>query len=381
MSCRLKPPPPVPAPATAKRRDWAPRFWEGADFFAWMRLAAGNRFAVEFPYWYIGGIVSMMSAGHMGLRWLQNGMYGDRIARTRIEHPPLFVIGHWRTGTTLLHELLILDDRHAYPNTYHCFDPNHVLLTEAFFRKYLNFLLPDRRPMDNMAAGWGRPQEDEFALVLLGQPSTYADVAFPNRPPLYPGALDLSGLSPTQLRAWKRTFYRFLQTLTYDDPRRLVLKSPPHTARVPTLLELFPDARFVHIVRDPHVVFPSTVNLWTSLAKKHGFQTPRRPDLVREKVFSEFRVIYDRLEEARPLFKPGQFCEVRYEDFVKDPASGLRRVYDELELGGYEAVRPKVEDYVRNTSGYETNKYTLSEADRQEVSRRWGDVIRRYGYG
>ncbi len=241
-------------------------------------------------------------------------------------------------------------------------------------------MVPDKRPMDNMAAGWDRPQEDEFALCLLGLPSPYADIAFPNRPTVFPGSLDLSGLTPAQLAGWKHGFRRFLQAVTYRDPRRLVLKSPPHTARVRVLLEMFPDARFVHIVRDPYVVFSSTVNLWTSLGRKHGLQTPTNVDRIREKVFTEFRTIYDRLEEARPLVPRGQFHELRYEDLVKDTAGQVRRVYDALSLGGYADYEPKLREYLAATKGYEANRYTLSEADRAEVTSRWGDVIRRYGY-
>jgi omega-hydroxy-beta-dihydromenaquinone-9 sulfotransferase len=244
----------------------------------------------------------------------------------------------------------------------------------------LGFLLPDRRPMDNMAAGWDRPQEDEFALCLLGLPSPYADIAFPNRPAVYPGSLDLSGLTAAQLADWKRRFVRFLKAVTYRDPRRLVLKSPPHTARVRVLLDLFPDARFVHIVRDPYVVFPSTVNLWTSLGRKHGLQTPADAGRIREKVFAEFRTIYDRLDEARPLVPKGQFHEVRYEQLVKNPGGEMRRVYEALGLGGYDDYRPRLEEYLTATRGYEPNRYTLSDADRDEVTRRWGDVICRYGY-
>ena len=125
-------------------------------------------------------------------------------------------------------------------------------------------------------------------------------------------------MSPAELARWKRLFVRFLKEVTVRTGKRLVLKSPPHTARVPVLLDLFPDARFVHIVRDPRVVFPSTVNLWKTLARTHGLQRPEWPG-IEEKVLREFRVIYDRLEEARPLFKPGQFAELRYEELIKDP--------------------------------------------------------------
>jgi hypothetical protein len=375
-------PPADPKPNTkAKKDEWSPRMWEGMDFLAWVRLLVRNRFAVEPPYWYIAAIVSGMSFTHMVLRWVQHGLYGDRIARTPIPHHPIFVIGHWRTGTTLLHELLILDERFSYPNTYACLEPNHTLLTEDFAKRYLNWAVPGRRPMDNMAAGWDHPQEDEFALGMLGLPTTYTDFAFPNRPPLDPGSLDLSGLTPTQLGQWKRTFRRFLQMLTFKDPRRLVLKSPPHTARVRVLLEMFPDARFVHIVRNPYVVFPSTVNLWKSLGRKHGLQTPRNEAAVREKVFREFRVIYDRLDEVKPLIPAGRFHELKYESLVKDPVGEMRKVYDAVGLDGFDSYRPKLEGYLQRTADYETNKYQLSDADREEVTRRWGDVIDRYGYG
>jgi len=363
----------------AKPRRWSPRFFQGTDTVTWAKMLFRNRFAVQPRYWYIAGIVSAVSTMNLVLRWIQHGLYGDRVARTRIDKQPIFVIGHWRTGTTLLHELLIQDPQFGYPDFFACFNPNHTLLTERFFKTYAKFLAPEKRPMDNMAAGWDRPQEDEFALCLLGLPSTYTDIAFPNHPPMYPGALDLSGLSPAELARWKQTFLRFLQTLSFRDGRRLVLKSPPHTARVPVLLEMFPDARFVHIVRDPYVVFPSTVNLWNSLARRHCFETPTGAS-TEEKVFREFRVIYDRLEEARPLFKPGRFHELRYEQLVKDPLGQMRMVYAALELDGFDAARPRLEEYLRQTTGYETNKYTITDEQRAEVTKRWGDVIRRYGY-
>jgi len=376
------PPTPPPAPGGGpKREPWSPRLWHGFDFFGWLRLLARNRFAVEPPFWHIAGIATGLSLGHTVLRWAQDRLLGDRIAATPIPDHPIFVIGHWRTGTTLLHELLIRDDRFSYPDTYACLEPNHTLLTEAAIKTYLPFLMPKKRPMDNMAAGWERPQEDEFALCMMGLPTTYTDFAFPNHPPLSPGALDLSGLTPPQLATWKRVFRRYLRMLTFRDPRRLVLKSPPHTARVRVLLDLFPDARFVHIVRDPYVVFPSTVNLWQSLGRRHGLQRPRSPGAIREKVFREFRVIYDRLEEAKPLIPAGRFHEVRYEDLIRDPAGEMAKVYAGLALGGFEAYRPKLEAYLRSNAGYETNKYRISDDDRAEVTRRWGDVIRRYGYG
>jgi len=377
--------------------EWTPRLWEGMDFLAWVRLLARNRFKVHPKYAYIAAIISGVGFTHMVLRWMQHARYGKQIAATPIPLHPIFVLGHWRTGTTLLHELLILDDRFTYPDTYACLEPNHTLLTERFVKRWMQWVVPKNRPMDNMAVGFDRPQEDEFALCMLGLPSTYTDFAFPNNPPLDPGALDLSGLSPGELAKWKRGFLSFLQMLTFKDKnpspqppprngegeraaRRLVLKSPPHTARVPVLLEMFPDARFIHIVRDPYVVFNSTVNLWKSLGRKHGLQVPRDDAAIREKVFREFRVIYERLEEARPHIPAGRFHELKYEDLVRDPAAELRKAFTAVELGGFDEYLPKLKGYLERTAGYETNKFAISDADRAEVAARWGDVIARHGY-
>jgi hypothetical protein len=370
-----------PKPATSARseRTFSPRVWLGCDFFAWLRIMAKGRFAFTLPHLHIGVCTAAASFGHTVLKYAQQALYGARIRRTKIEKAPVFIVGHWRTGTTLLHELMILDPQHTFPNTYQCFDPNHFLLTEKHFTRWFNFLLPEKRPMDNMSVGWERPQEDEFALCLLGQPSPYLDIAFPNRPPLTPGALDLEGLTPGQRRDWKRTFYRFLQALTLKDPRRLVLKSPPHSCRIKTLLEMFPDARFVHIMRDPYTVYPSTVKLWKSLAVKQSCQTPNHRG-IEEKVLSTFTHLYAKLEEGKRLVDPSRFHELKYEDLVRDPVGEMEHLYKRLELSGFGELQPRLEEYLARHANYETNKFDLTPEQREEVTRRWGDVIRRYGY-
>src|SRR5262245_25789726 len=278
--------------SAAPRPEWTPRIWEGVDFFAWLRLLIRNRFAVDLSCLYIAVIVTFVSIFHSMLRLVQEAWLGAQIRRTRIELPPIFIVGHWRTGTTLVHELLILDPRHTYATTYECLEPNHFLVSEWLLTRLFFFLTPSHRPMDNMAAGWDRPQEDEFALCMLGLPSPYLKIAFPNRPEPYPESDDLERMSSRDRDAWKRGLYRLLQMLTYKHPGRLVLKSPTHSCRIPTLREMFPDALFVHIVRDPRIVFPSTVTLWKTLWKVHGLQIPNYDELD-EYVFSKFTHLYE----------------------------------------------------------------------------------------
>lgn len=370
----------TPTAAGKTNREWTPHIWLGCTLTSWLRLLCRNRWAIHPLYWYVALIVTFITLVHVVMQLLQRAWFGDRIDRTPIHQSPLFIIGHWRTGTTLLHELLILDERHTFPNNYQCMVPEHFLISEWLFTRLFWFLLPSHRPMDNMAMGWDRPQEDEFALCMLGQPSPYLTIAFPNHPPQDQEAFDLQGLKPAQRQRWKDAFLLFLRHLTFKDPRRLVLKSPTHSCRIKTLLELFPDARFVHIVRDPYVVFPSTVNLWKSLYETQGLQKPKFAGLE-EHVFKTFVSLYDRIEEDRKLVPHGQFQELRYEDLIDDPIEELRKLYDELELGGFAAALPRFQKYLAENAEYQTNRYRpLDPALQAEITRRWGNVIERYGY-
>jgi len=234
--------------------------------------------------------------------------------------------------------------------------------------------------MDNMKAGWDRPQEDEFGLCMMGQPSPYLMIAFPNRPPMDQDAFTFAGWPRRKIEAWKRAFLGYLKALTFKDPRRLVLKSPTHTCRIPTLRELFPDARFIHIVRNPSAVFPSTVNLWRILGETHGLQTPTEQGLE-DYVYRTFSMLYGKLEQDRSLVPSGHFHELKYEELIADPVGEMRRLYEQLGLDEFEKVRPRIEAYLAANQGYQTNRYpSLPAETRAEITRRWGDVIRRYGY-
>ena len=354
--------------------------WLGFGARAWARLLLRNRFAIELPYYHVLAVVCVVCVVNSVLRALQEVWFGGRVRRTPIRHAPVFVLGHWRSGTTLLHELLTLDPRHNFPNTYQCGAPDHFLLTEGSMTRLLWWLMPSHRPMDGMENGWGKPQEDEFALCMVGQPSPYLTVGFPNRPPQDEDAFDLDQMPPRARARWKRAFLRFLRQLTFRDPRRLVLKSPTHSCRIPTLLELFPDALFVLIVRDPYEVFPSTVNLWKTLYATHGLQTPHFAGLE-EYVLSTFTHFHERLAEGKKLVPAGQFHALRYEDLLRDPPGEMRRLYGELGLGDFEAVRGSVEQYFESRAEYRTNRYDRLAPDvRARISRRWAAAIRLYGY-
>jgi len=359
------------------RQGLAARFWHGMTFGTWAKFLLHHRLAVSPTAVHIVAGVTPISLGNSIAALTQRAVYGRRIAAAKV-HPPIFIIGHWRTGTTLLHELMVLDERFAFPTSYECMAPNQSLVTARIVTKYFKFLFPNRRPMDNMATGFEHPQEDEFALCNLGVGSPYERMAFPNDTIGDP-FLDMKGVSPEELARWKAALTRFLQTITVRADKPIVLKSPPHTARVGLLAEMFPGAKFVHIVRDPFTVFSSTMRLWPSLIDLQALQRPRY-DWLEEYVYSSFERMYRAFAEQKDRIPPENFCELRYEDLVRDPVAQMETVYDHLRLGDFELARPTIATYMQLQKDYKTNRHQIAPAARAEISRRWGPFMGQYGY-
>jgi hypothetical protein len=353
--------------------------WTGAEFFGLLRLLGKNRWRVRPSHLPLCLLDLMFALAHTSLRGIQSLLLGSRVKRVQLDPDPLFIVGHWRTGTTLVHELLALDPRHNFPTTFQCFVPNHFLLSERFLKRWTGFTLPANRPPDKMKMAWDLPQEDEFAICNLGVPSPYATIAFPNHPPQNQEYLELDTLSPPQLTRWKKTFLRFLKQLRYKRVGRIVLKSPTHTFRLPVLLELFPQAKFVYMVREPVAVFMSTVRLWKSLYVAHAYQ---KPDFrgVEQYVFATFTRMHQRWMETRQLVPPGNLVEVRFEDLLGDVSGQLESIYERLDLGPFEPVKPAVENYLAEHADYRANRYEAGAELKQEIYRQWKPYFDEYGY-
>ncbi len=216
-------------------------------------------------------------------------------------------------------------------------------------------------------------------MVNMGLPSPYLTILFPNRPPQHPEYLDLRGVPPAELARWKGRMSWFLKCLTLREHKRIVLKTPFHTARIRTLLAMFPKARFVHVVRDPYIIFSSTLHTWQQLYHFEGVQVPHYAGLE-EYVLDTFVRMYEAFEEDIQDVPTSQFCEVRYEDLVRDMAGEVRRIYDSLGLDGFEQVAPAVAAYVAKRANYQPNRYQIPPERREQVTTRWRRYAEKYLY-
>ena len=359
---------------------WAPRFWHGMRAGVWWRLLARNHFKVSPSRFHIALGVSTFCPINDLFAMVQRGFYQQKIETCRIEKPPVFILGHWRSGTTLLHELLVSNPGYVSPNTYQCLAPSHFLVS-PFVAKYGGFLLPRKRPMDNMAAGWLLPQEDEFALLNLGVPSPYLRIAFPKTQPEYLEYLDFSGIDEPSLNRWKERFLWFLKALTlYYDGKRLVLKSPPHTGRILTLLGMFPDAKFIHLVRNPRQLFPSTMRLWRSLGYVQSLQVEDDQQALKLYVVNCMKRMYAGFEAGRGLIPDQQIVEIKYEELVAQPLLTVKKIYDHLSLGDFSKVSSLLEPMLAGHTSYQTNKHPADPQWEKEVMEYCREYAERFGY-
>ena len=356
----------------------APLWLAGGRFLPWVRTFIRNRREIKLKSVPALALTAPLSVLATGLGIIQEIVYGRRVAQTPIAGP-IFIIGHWRTGTTFLHNLLALDPHHAAPNGYECSCPSHFLLTERWMLRALDWLPEFRRPMDDMPISPRSPQEDEFALSLLGQPSPYWYFTFPNHSMPDPAYYDLDALPAPAREAWKQMLFRFVQQLTWLHGKRIVLKSPPHSLRIPWLLELFPDARFIHLVRNPYEVVPSTIKMNKALLGLWTVQETTDAALE-EQVFKRGALLYEKLETGKKSVSPGRLHELRYEDLARDPIGQLSQLYTQLSLDSFAEVRPKIEQHLTEIAGYASAKYNLDPRLRDEITQRWPTIIQRYGY-
>eukprot|EP00908_Phaeocystis_cordata_P003181 Transcript_13474.p1 GENE.Transcript_13474~~Transcript_13474.p1 ORF type:complete len:384 (-),score=144.34 Transcript_13474:60-1211(-) len=333
-------------------------------------------------YWQRVVFVSALAVFNSLLALVEHALYGRAIARQRIHPRPLFVLGHPRTGTTLLHSLLALDDEFGTCSTFCAGFPSSFLWFERF-KWLLSGMIGDKRPMDNMELSFDTVQEDEIATsVLSAGTSPYMPLVFMTAEPSFRPYFSFEHAPDAARRRWTDAFLYLLRKLTLRARGRpLLLKSPVHTARVALLLRLFPEARFVYIHRDPAAVYRSACHMAATTYPHMHLATPTDAQ-VHEFILHQFELLWREYAAARELVPRGSLAELSYAELTADPAAAVGRVYRDLGLQGYEErVRLRVAARAATLVGYQTNCFEpLPAGVREVVARRWAAYTKAWGY-
>ena len=312
---------------------------------------------------------------------IESVFYGRKIAKTVVDEEPLFIIGHWRSGTTLLHNLISKDESYTYCNLYQVLFHGHFLTTESFVTKATAWLLPKTRPMDNMSLGWQHPQEDEMFLVQKTLISPYLMLAFQEDTSIYDDHFELTNLSEEKRAFWKQSLMTFLKKLTLKNPgKKILLKSPTHTFRIPVLLEMFPNAKFVFISREPYTVYKSGIHLRKTLFLENGFCKSTFKGLE-DMTLNLYRRLFDVYERDRHLIPEGNLHELSFEDLEVDPVEELRKVYENLNLPGFDKLEQNLKAELADHHEFRKNKYEMEDEEmKRRIYEKWKPAFERFGY-
>jgi len=341
----------------------------------WRALLRDNNNAVDRRYYGRAVKASLFSLlVSANSRRIQR-RYQDAISGTQVQ-PPTFVIGHWRSGTTLLHEVLSQDERFAYPTVLDVSYPNSFVAINYDGKSGHE----KTRPMDSVTINPNSPAEDEFAVGKLSQRSPLFGWNFPRNEDYYDRFLTFRQADADDYERWRTAFVWFLKGLTLKYDKQLLLKSPPHTARIRLILDIFPNAKFIHIYRNPYDVYRSTRNLFDKLVVDEYLQTPQEGQ-VEEGILRRYTEMYDALFADIHLIPEGHYHEVRFEDFEKDIVGHVADIYQSLQMTGFEEAKPKIEAFVASKADYQKSTVQLKpEAVRQQVAERWQRNFEIWGY-
>lgn len=353
----------------------------GYTFPNFLSLLAENHFRVNTRYLprmiYSLALSSVMSPFYIKER-LQ---FDKHIKKVQITKPPLFIIGHWRSGTTYLHNVLSHDPTLGYFTTFQAYLPAVFLGSEHFFKPLVSKSIPKKRPMDEVMMDAEFPQEDQYAIGAFSRYSYYHGWCFPQNMERYNSYVCMEHLPQEVIDDWKLFYLYILKKLTLQQKgKQLVLKNQDNTGKVKILLDLFPDAKFIFLYRNPYTLYHSMMKFMRLTIPRFCIQTPPRLEDVEESMMNLYTCMTKKYLQEKDAIPAGNLVQIRYEDFISQPLTQIQTIYHSFHLPGFKEAQPAFEAYVNSQKDLKTDQYVIDESLRPKIEKKWGFAVKEFGY-
>ncbi len=350
----------------------------GSGFFNFLELILKHGFALRYTNrvvlnGLVSFILSILSLGDKFVWFLVR-------KKLRRVQPPLFVLGHWRSGTTHLHNLLCLDERAGFSTTFQTVMPNLLFGFHRPLLWFMRLIMPKTRPVDNVELDARNPQEEEFGLGNVMEISYYNWWYFPATWDYFlENHLTLQSLSAKDLERWKKTYLTFIKRgLIRESKFWFVSKNPPNTARIPVLLDMFPHARFVYIHRNPYEVFVSSQRFFKAILEPLQLQDISE-DEFNQQILKAYCLLYDEYEKQKHLIPKNRLVEFAYSDFLKNELSYLQFIYSQLQIDLPKGLVATWKEAIGNKT-HQNKTYNFDPETIRLVNAALGDRIEQMGY-
>ncbi|MGE5608742.1 MAG: sulfotransferase family protein [Bacillota bacterium] len=309
---------------------------------------------------------------------------------------PLFIIAPPRSGTTLTQKLMHLDEeRFVYAKMY------QTILPAVCYQRLVRFFARiDRRlgaPVTMLAqwaekkwfGGWddmhkmrlNAPEEDDGFFVYAFVTEAIF-LLFPFIDELWEAGF--ADALPAEDRRKLMAYYRScLQRQLYaNGPDKTILsKATQSCGSVQCLIEAFPDAKFITIIRHPYQSVASHVSVFYPVWRAHSPEITRNSAV--SKSYARLAVEwYRHLHRMRSSIDPRQYHCIDYRNLVRDPQRTIQEVYEHFGFEMSHAFRLRLAAATRKERQYKSvHQYTLEEfgLSKQWIQQELGEVLDAYG--
>lgn len=347
----------------------------------WRELKRDNK--IEGVYKKKAAYISWMVFYVMPpLVWLQKVIFGKRInAEDLSKKQPIFILGHWRSGTTHLHYLFHRDPQFGTLSNYQSFLYNIAMLSKSWLKVLLSPLMPETRPQDNVKVDPDLPAEEEQPLSVMSTRTGFHTWSFPSNRSYFDKYNTFKGISAEEKKEWQEDYQTVLRNISYfNDGKQLVLKNPHNTSRVKELLELFPDSKFIFIHRNPYDVFVSTRHLLFRAVRAQFLEFVSH-EAIEDMIFYFFTQTMKKYIAERDLIPKANLVEVGFDQMEADSGAQMERMYRELNLPGYALAKPNFDTYLASVKNYKKNKFRNIRPDiKERINKEWKFAFDEWGY-
>ncbi|MCX6283933.1 MAG: sulfotransferase, partial [Bacteroidetes bacterium] len=302
-----------------------------------------------------------------------------------ISKDPVFILGHYRSGTTYLQKLIVSDKQFGFLTNYDALFANSNLLfgrkMQAVFQWLINTFKIENPFFHNSIVLLSEPtEEDDYLMNKVSAYSAYWGLVFPKRWREWLNG-SVQFMDPKYYNGWKKEYLKTIRYVTFKNKgKQLVLKSPPNTERITTLLQQFPQAKFIYIYRNPYSMYYSIRNMWKRAILSYYSVQEISDEELDEIVFDHFIYLTERYEKEKVLIPEENLIEISYEKLKADPFKVIGEIYSKLNLPGFELTADDLLLQIEKEKSYRNFQFQFSDSTFKKIEERWGKYIHQWNY-
>jgi len=352
-----------------------------SSFKHWLRLKKENKIAPSKKK--MARKITLFVILSAPFSWLQSILIAARLKGVSFkENPPVFVIGHWRSGTTHLHYLLSQDKRFVYLDSFQAFFFRVAFVSKGIMRPLLAKLMPSTRLQDNVKIDAHSPQEEEHPLTNLTEKSGMQIFFFPKNRSYFDKYNVFEGTTEKEIKDWKKVYLKMLKqiSLFQGKKKQLLLKNPHNTGRVKILLQLFPNAKFIFIHRNPYEVYSSTKYLYQKAVKTQFLQEFSEKE-IEERIIYCYEKSMQKYLDDKHLIPEDSLYEISFNELETQPINSLEKMYSELNISDFNKNKTHFKTYLETVKSYKKNQLVdIPSEVKDQINTRWKFAFESWKY-